>query len=315
MLIGGTAQYLGYLLVREGRFATGANGRVAQAVTYSATASALAVTAPVPAGIIYADFAARTVNAAWAGSWMVRNRKKLIKLPGRADIVAAAHRFREYPLISTAGGLINALGGTLTPLMIYGTFSAATAGQYGLVDRSVALPVALIITATSQVFSAQLASQVRAGGVGARARFRALVRWLSLICVGPAIVGVLLAPTLFGFVFGPGWERAGHFAQFMIPAYALVFVAGGVNMALIIIGDQRTQICWEIGRLAAMIALWLSLPKLGWSIESIVAAHAAVLGISALAFLVIADQRLRLFEHRGRANRDRDELEAIWPVD
>lgn len=315
MLVGGIAQYLGYLLVREGRFSTGANARIAQAVTYSATASGLAVTAPVSAGIIYADFSARIVNAAWAGSWAIRNRKNLIRLPNRQGIVAAARRFREYPLISTPGGLINALGGTLTPLMIYGTFSAATAGQYSLVDRSVALPVALIITATSQVYSAQLAGEVRAGGLGARTHFRALVRWLALICVGPVVLGALLAPMLFAFAFGPGWERAGHFAQFMIPAYGFILVAGGVNMALIIIGDQRTQICWEIGRLVAMIVLWASIPKLGWTIETIVAAHAVVIGASALVFLLIADWRLGLFEHRGRANRDGDERREIWQGD
>ena len=289
--IAGTAQYLGFLVLREQRYGVSSNGRVAQAATYSASALAIGATAPVDNGIVFADLAGRVLNMGWYVGWLLRQKGLLGPARG-IDMRRALHKFRQFPLVSTPGALINTVGGTVTPLLIFGVFSPEVSGQFALVDRSVGLPVALVVTAVAQVFSAQFARSLREEEGSAKAQFRAMVRWLASLAILPTIVVVLVAPAFFRIVFGPQWSPAGDFARVLAPAYFLTLVAGSVNMTLTVLGHQFRQMAWETGRLVLVVMIWIAVPLLHAGAHLIVTLYAGALSLSALAFLALCDHAL-----------------------
>jgi O-antigen/teichoic acid export membrane protein len=295
-MISGIAQATSYWLTRESAFSTGANAKIAQSVGYCSSSTAIGVAAAGPSGMIVADIAGKLFSLAWIARFAKRQWQQAHAPITRVDMTTAARRYREFPLVAVPGGLVNALGGVMTPIMIYATFSASVSGQFGLVERSLTLPVGLIITAVSQVFSAQISAGLRDGSQTARQIFHRYVALLFAVGIVPVIIIMAAAPRLFVVFFGPEWAQAGQFARLMAPAYLLMLVTGGTNMILMLIGMQKTQMVWEIGRLLAMIALWTIARNADWPASQIIVGHACVISLTCVIFLLMAEFGLR--KHR-----------------
>lgn len=291
VLIGGF-QFLGYLVTREHLYGASANSKVTQAVAYSAIASAMGAFR-ISIGLIVADALARLA----ASLYLLRALRRMgfggVRDLRFADIKSAAYKFREFPLVTVFGGVINSAGVVITPIMIYAQFSPEVSGQFTLVERAISFPIAMIVGAVSQVYMANFANAVRDNPDQVRPQFHALLRMLLLISTVPAIIGFFIAPALFAVVFGAEWALAGDLAKIMIPAYWIIFVYGGVNMTIMLLGRQILQTAWEIFRLGCMIALWGFIVQPGMSVETVVTMHAAVLGGVSLLFIFLAEYSVR----------------------
>lgn len=306
LLAGGMAQFLTYVVTRESAFSVSANSKVGQSAAYSAVGLAIGAIAPLTSGIILADVAGRFALAGLLLGWTWRRHRALFAPVSRSELAAVARKFREYPFISVPGGLVNALGGVLTPMMIYASFSAFVSGQFGLVERSLTIPTALVVTAVSQVYMAGFAEAIRQPGDAALAQFRKVVRSMALLSIPPALILMAFGPTLFVTVFGDRWLLAGEFARIMAPAYALLLVSGAVNMTIMLLGRQKLQMAWEIGRLAAMVAVWTAVPILALPAKTAVILHALVTVATCVAFLAMT---YRALQKRG----DRDTAPVVNP--
>ena len=274
----GWTQIFSYLATRDTVYGKIASGKVAQGLANVGAGSAMALVAPISSGLIIADLAGRLI-----GGYAIA-RGRLARIAGifnasASGMITAAWRYRDLSMISLPGALMNTAGSIITPLLIYSTFDAAMAGQYGLVERAVGLPVALIVGAVSQVHMGNLAEDLRAGTDLSRSNFRQLSLLMASVALFPTIIGIMFAPTLFNLVFGQGWDRAAHFAQILAPAYFLAMISGGINMTLTILGRQSLQFMLDAGRLCAMVLLWIFAPLVQWPIEQIVMGHALLLGL------------------------------------
>jgi teichuronic acid exporter len=297
VLIGGTAHCMTYLVTREGAFSVSANSKVAQSGAYAAAGAGIGAAAPVTSGIIFADLFGRFTLASFLLGWAWRRDRRLFAPVGKARLLAAASKYREFPLISVPGSIVNTLGGVLTPIMIYASFSAFVSGQFGLVERGLTIPVALVITAVSQVYMAGFAEAVRGGGRSALVQFRKVVVGMAWLGILPVLVLLAFGPVIFTTAFGPQWALAGEFARIMAPAYWLLLISGAVNMTITLLGRQKTQMAWEVGRLVLMLAIWTAVPVLGLSAMTAVVLHALATGASCVAFLAMAYYALQ--KHGG----------------
>jgi teichuronic acid exporter len=292
-LISGTIQFSGYWLTREKAFGQSANGKVAQSCGYVAAGSMIGLIAPQSSGLVIADIFGKLVSLVWISRWYRREWRLLADHVTKQDMLSAIRTYREFPLIAVPGGLINALGGVLTPIMIYATFSGVVAGQFGLVERSLTLPVALVVASVSQVFSSQLSESLRADRHEARAVFHRYVILLAAVGGLPALFLFFFAPQLFAIMFGPNWVQAGKFAGTLGFAYMFMLISGGTNMTLMLLGMQKFQMVWEAGRLCAMVGLWALARQMHWSASTVVIGHAAVIILASVAFIGMAELGLR----------------------
>jgi O-antigen/teichoic acid export membrane protein len=288
----GVFQFLGFLVTREQLYGPSANSKIAQAGTYALAASAFGAFR-FSLGMIVADVMARMLGALYLIRAMKGSGISGVGEVGFADLKITAYKFREFPLITVFGGIINSTGAVITPIMIYAKFSAEVSGQFALVERAISFPIAMLVGAVSQVYMAKFAKAIREDSDGLRQHYHDLLRMLTLIAVGPATIGFLIAPALFLFVFGQEWQQAGGLARIMMPAYLVIFIYGGVNMTLMLLGRQILQTAWEIFRLLCMVILWTLIVSPAMSVETVVTMHAVVLGGVALLFLLLAEYGVR----------------------
>lgn len=293
VLAGGALQTLGYLALRHKAFPLVANAKVAQALGSVAASIGIGSLAPVAAGLVIGDLMGRLTSA-----FVIGSRRALVDWTDlarckAADLAGAARRFREFPAVSVPGGLINAAGGTLTSLMMFAAFDAGTAGQYGLVERSIILPMAMVAGAVSQVFTADLSACLRDDSARALALYRGVMRRMLLLGLGPAVLVGLVAPPVFDSLFGPAWAQAGEFARIMSPLILVGLVTTSVNMTIMIAGYQKVQFAWEVLRLVAMLAVWLALAHFGVPARWAVAVHVLVIVLTSALYLLLADYMLR----------------------
>lgn len=292
VLLIGTFQFLGFLVTREELYSEIGNSKVVQASSYSLIASALGIFA-LSAGMIIADIAGRLFGSIWSFRSLKVGTFSGLSDIAKGDLLKAAVKFREFPLIAVFGGIINSLGAILTPVLIYAKFSPEISGQFSLVERTISLPLAMLVTSISQVFMADFSRLVREDPAQLAPLFRRLVRNLVVMALVPAVILFVICPPLYRIVFGSEWALAGQLAQLMIPAYALIFVIGGVNMTLMLLGRQVLQTVWEIARLACMVMLWTFFIQPNMKIQNVILLHSLVLGGVALLFLAMAEYGIR----------------------
>jgi lipopolysaccharide exporter len=293
VLLGGLVQTLGYLPLRHKAFAAGASAKVTQSGVYALSAIGIGYVFPFASGLFSADLLGRLAFIVG----MARNRSffapKIWQWPNRITLIEAALKFREFPLISMPGSLINAAGGTMTSFMMYGAFDAAVSGQYGLVERSLMLPVAMIGVSVSQVFISDLSASLREGGGTALTLYRGVVRRMFLLGLLPAVLIGLFSPIAFTIAFGETWALAGELARTMAPQVLVALVTSSVNMAITILGCQKVQLGWELARLAAVLIAWLVILKLGIAPIAAIWLQVAISVLMNLAYLWLADYMLR----------------------
>lgn len=301
LLFGGVAQFLTILSTREKAFAAISNSKILQSSVYAGTSLGIGATSPVPSGLILADLAGRVGHAVWLAAWSRHRLPALWRPIGRASLWAVARRYREYPFVSVPGGVVNVLGGIITPIMIYATFNPAASGQYALLERSVNLPIALVVIAVGQVFTGQFSAELRRCPTAAAAHFRRVVGLMSLIALLPLISLLAAGPWLFAFFFGDEWQLAGDLSRLMAPAFASMLLSGPVHMVLTVMGFQKLQTSWEIGRLVLVLGLWLAVSRFDIGLTTTVATYSGVLVICNLSFVGLASLVVRRGSRGGRA--------------
>lgn len=117
----------------------------------------------------------------------------------------------RLPVALAPSALMNSLGSQVPLLAMATLFGAAVAGEFGMAQRIVYIPVTLIGAAVAQVFGAELAKHVREGGIGVtRVYFRTSGR-LALIAIPVSLLIALLGPLLLPVALGPDWAVAGEF--------------------------------------------------------------------------------------------------------
>lgn len=160
-------------------------------------------------------------------------RFRSVTLPG---LVAAARRYKRFPLLSTWEGLFNSISMQLPPLVMAAVFGPSAAGIYNLAHRVSNVPVQLIGRAIGDVFYSRAAVAYREQRL--QPVVQNLVNILIAVAAPPAVVLAFTAPQLFSLIFGEVWREAGVVAQFMVPWIFLVFVGSPLTLLFSILEKQ-----------------------------------------------------------------------------
>lgn len=290
LLVAGALQALTYVPARLRDYPLSARAKVTQAAGTAATSTALGLTPLGALGLIGGDLVGRGLAAArilgstaGAGGWRLTWRD------ARAMLIA----HRNLPLFLLPGALLSSLVPAMIPLAFAQGFGLEAVGQYALVHRVAFQPVGVLAAALAQVLSGDLSRLVREDPARAHALFRRTMGVLGLIGAALGVAVWLLAPVLIPLLFGAEWGLAGRLCAVAAPLLVASFMAAPATMVLILAGRARVQLGWEIGRFAALVALFgalLSIPGLGP--VGMLAAFAAVGSLTYAAFLLLADRAL-----------------------
>lgn len=200
----------------------------------------------------------------------------------------AARRYRRFALLGTPSSLLNSSALLLGPLLITSAYGLSAAGQFSLATLVLTAPVQLVGRSTAQVFYSKLAAEgaSRANRIGPE--LRRVLRSLTLLGIGPALLVVFLGPWLFSLLFGPQWNEAGVFARILAITYLIAVVAAPAGQVYLLTQRQDLSLLLNLFKVTAPLVGFLLLPALGATVVQAVTAFAVVLSLEYVLVCVIA---------------------------
>ncbi|HEY3731944.1 MAG TPA: lipopolysaccharide biosynthesis protein [Steroidobacteraceae bacterium] len=289
LLAGGAFQTFTYLLLRGHAFRVGAIAKGCQAASNSVAALALSGLKISGLGLVLGELTGRGIAALYVvGKMIGQDTRYRLWRRQKYSMRDMLTRYRDYPLISLPGSVLNAVGGTLAPLLIFAAFGASVSGQYGLVDRCISLPIAVVVQAVSQVYMASFSTAMRDGAADPLDLFRRVVFAHLKLGIVPIAVLLLFGPQLFTVVFGARWALAGNFSQIVAPLMLVAFVVNPVDMTLMLLNRQKMNSLWYLLRLVLTLAAWAAIFAYHFAPLPALELHVTVSIVAYLTLLVMS---------------------------
>lgn len=167
-------------------------------------------------------------------------------------------RQRRFPLLSLPADSVNTAAAQLPLLLVASRFGADIAGYLALSLRTLGAPIALLGTSVLDVFRRRSAQSYRDLG-NCRDDYSRTFRMLAIGASIVAVPVVLAAEPLFALAFGERWRISGTIALWLLPMFALRFVASPLSYVFYVSGKQHFDLAWQFALLAMTLAT-LSLP-------------------------------------------------------
>ena len=231
---------LTYWLNRHSRYADMAKNRVLQSGSTALAQLGLSFLKPLGAGGLILG----TIVGQGLAIIGLRRRSKDLRdhpRPTMAERRALLARYHRMPLWNAPTALIDAVRLNGINLVIAG-ISISALGQFSMAWRMVEIPAALIGSALAQVFFQRLAVVPRGEMVGV---VLASVRRAALFGVLPFTLVFILSPRLFPFVFGPGWEDAGIYAQALAPWLFMNLITSPISTIFVVAERQHISLIFS----------------------------------------------------------------------
>lgn len=163
---------------------------------------------------------------------------------------------RRFPLFALPADAINTAAGQLPLLMIAARFGAEASGLFALTIRVLGAPVGLLGAAVLDVFKRTAASSYRDRG-NCQEDYVRTFKVLAVLGMLLALGVVLVAEPLFVLAFGEPWRRAGMIASWLMPMFAMRFVASPLSYVFYIAGKQQVDLLWQCALLAMTLAAFV----------------------------------------------------------
>jgi len=214
-----------------------------------------------------------------------------------------AAEYRRFPAVATPSSIVSAVSAQVPNLVLPTLYGVAMVGQWSLAQRVLWQPASFVGQAVSQVFWGN-AARLQWEDPKRLALLFLILNAGLLAVMTPALVLVWWGADLFGFIFGPAWAQAGHFAGIIVLSSFVGLAAHGTE-SLHVYGLNHWMAAWETARLTLVggalgLAWSLQLPAM----ECVTALAAAniLADVALLALNSLAIWRLRARTERAGAD-------------
>lgn len=167
-------------------------------------------------------------------------------------ILAVLRRHRTVPTLLAPAGFLSALGLQAPVLLIAHFYSSDVVGWFGLTQRVLAAPIALIGLSVAQVYLSEIARSRREGTGRERHQFWTATKALGFCGLFLAAGLIALGPPVFALLFGEDWRASGEFARILSVALAAQLLSSPLSQTLIVFERTTAQILWDASRLVVV---------------------------------------------------------------
>ncbi len=150
----------------------------------------------------------------------------------------------KFPKFSTLEALANTAGVQLPIIFIASKVGGGEAGYLMLAMQVMAIPIAFIGSAVSQVYLANAPEELKKG----KLKDFTIKCLYSLLKIGvvPLIFISILSPYAFPIIFGSEWRRSGEMMVWMIPWFCFQVLVSPISMSLNILNQQKIALLLQI---------------------------------------------------------------------
>jgi O-antigen/teichoic acid export membrane protein len=259
VLGGGLYQVLSYRAMRQNAYRQIATTKLTQVAAMVAVQIGASLLTRGPLGLLAGDAVGRITGSGTFLRELWRNHEVQLRSMRVPRMIRLAMRYRDYPLVSTWGGLLNASGLALPALFLAACYGAQYTGWFALVNRVLGVPAALIGASIAQVYTSEAATLSRTDPQRLLYIFLETTRRMLYLGLAPCALFTIFAPWIFQTIFGRVWREAGEYARYLAFMCYAGFINSPVTLTLSVLQRQRTQLVWDAGKLA-LTALSFTLP-------------------------------------------------------
>ncbi len=150
----------------------------------------------------------------------------------------------KFPKFSTLEALANTAGVQLPIIFIASKVGGGEAGYLMLAMQVMAIPIAFIGSAVSQVYLANAPEELKKG----KLKDFTIKCLYSLLKIGvvPLIFISILSPYAFPIIFGSEWGRSGEMMVWMIPWFCFQVLVSPISMSLNILNQQKIALLLQV---------------------------------------------------------------------
>ncbi len=259
VLGGGLYQVLSYRAMRQNAYRQIATTKLTQVAAMVAVQIGASLLMRGPLGLLTGDAVGRITGSGTFLRELWRNYEVQLRSMRLPRMIRLAMRYRDYPLVSTWGGLLNASGLALPALFLAACYGAQYTGWFALVNRVLGVPAALIGASIAQVYTSEAATLSRTDPQRLLYIFLETTRRMLYLGLAPCALFTIFAPWIFQTIFGRVWREAGEYARYLAFMCYAGFINSPVTLTLSVLQRQRTQFVWDAGKLA-LTAFSFTLP-------------------------------------------------------
>jgi O-antigen/teichoic acid export membrane protein len=250
--------------MRHGGYAQIAKSKFTQAGAQVVTQLGVGLLVHGSFGLLIGDAVGRTSGSSRFIRDLWRDYADKLRAIRLSRMVTVAVRYREYPLVSMWGTLINSSGLALPSLFLAQYYGAQNTGWFALVNRVLGVPAALIGLSIAQVYTSEAAKLSRSDPKRLMHIFLNTTRYMLYLGLAPCVVFTILAPWIFQFIFGHAWREAGVYARYLAFMFYASFINSPVQWTLNILERQRAQFSWDISKLTITVCAMILPHRLGY---------------------------------------------------
>lgn len=172
----------------------------------------------------------------------------IIKNINIVDFKVYIKRYRSFPKFALPADAINTAAAQLPVIIIAYRFGADIAGLLALTMRVLGAPIGLIGKAILDVFKKDAVQNMRDYG-NCKKLYINTFFVLSFASIALSLGTVFLGEIIFKKAFGPQWEASGAIAIWLLPLFALRFIASPLSYMAYIVEKQYVDLYWQAGLL------------------------------------------------------------------
>lgn len=166
-------------------------------------------------------------------------------------------RFRSFPFVLAPAALFNQLSQHVPVLAIGYIYGLHEAGMYALVLRVCSAPSSLIGQAVGQVYAGDIREVLHRSNGNIAKHYSTLLTRMFAIGI-PVVCGMVLVMMLGDeILFGHQWTGLGEVTFCLLAKLLVDFASAPVAMTLGYLEKQRLQLYWDVGRLSAVILVFV----------------------------------------------------------
>lgn len=177
-----------------------------------------------------------------------------------SEMLIQAHKYIDFPKYRLPAQAFLILSSQLPVIFVASIFGASAAGNFGLANMALALPVSIVSQSLSQAFYAEIAVLGPAAADQIRKLSLYMLVRLSLLGVLPALVLWMFGEYLFKTLFGDEWLLAGQLASIMSVYLVAQFISTPLTYIYNVFDLQHRFLMLNLLRLIAVLLVgWFAI--------------------------------------------------------
>lgn len=206
-------------------------------------------------------------------------------------------RYRRMPLVNGANAIVDAVRDNGITLLV-GAVALGEVGYYTTAQRFLAIPIALINGAISQVFFQKL-TEIPAGSMYAFVK-TSITRAVAIGTL-PFVVLWAVAPWLFSTLIAPEWEPAGHMVRALIPWLFMTLITSPISTLFIVAERQEVLLAFSLVYTAVPLAILWTRP---WAFHTTLSVMAFAMGALLVVMTFLALKVARSYDNGKSSQKE-----------